>query len=76
MRNGASMDSPSSSLNVSWRKPARCNGSAACVEVAAIAGGLMGVRDSESAGDVLLFTAPEWRMFREQVKAGIHDLPR
>jgi hypothetical protein len=54
---------------------ARCNGANACVEVARIAPGSMGVRDSESTDTILVFERDEWRAFRQRVRSGEHDLP-
>lgn len=58
-----------------WKKSARsaCNG--ACVEVARLAGGHVGVRDSKNQnGPVLVFTPREWKAFIGGVKDGEFDL--
>jgi hypothetical protein len=58
--------------NVVWKKSAFSGGSGSnCVEVAQLAGGWVGIRDSKDrSGPVLLFTPGEWEAFRSGVRAG------
>lgn len=57
-----------------WRKSSFCNGADACVEVAPLPGGYVGVRDSkEQDGAVLLFSRPEFAAFVAGVRAGEYD---
>ena len=54
-----------------WRKPRRSVNNGACVEVADLPGGLVGVRDSKNpSGPVLSFSTSEWRRFLADVKSG------
>jgi Domain of unknown function (DUF397) len=55
-----------------WRKSSYSgNGGGNCVEVASLADGMIGVRDSKDPeGPVLAFTAAEWRAFVAGVRAG------
>ncbi|MQY22130.1 DUF397 domain-containing protein [Nocardia macrotermitis] len=47
-----------------WFKSSRSGGSRNCVEVAFLAKGLVGVRDSKnSSGPALIFTSDEWAAF-------------
>lgn len=58
-----------------FRKASDCSDKT-CVEIA-LAGGVVGVRDSKdgSRGPVLAFTEPEWRAFLAGAKRGEFDLP-
>lgn len=52
-----------------WRKNTFCNGACACVEVAPLAEGIMGFRDSKDQdGPVLVFTPDEWQAFTAGVR--------
>jgi hypothetical protein len=57
--------------NLTWVKSSYSSGSNDnCVEVAALPGGGLAVRDSkDTKGPVLDFTASEWRAFVRGVKA-------
>ncbi|MFI7125947.1 DUF397 domain-containing protein [Nonomuraea sp. NPDC050153] len=59
------------SESAAWRKSTFCNGASACVEVAPLADGMVGVRDSKlgDASPVLVATAAEWEMFLAAAKA-------
>lgn len=53
-----------------WFKSSHSSGGGECVEVAFLAGGTVGVRDSKDpTGPALTFTPGEWDAFT----AGIHD---
>lgn len=58
-----------------FRKSTRCDNSGPnCVEVAALPGGHVGLRDSKHVGGpVLVFDAAEWSAFSAGVKAGEFD---
>lgn len=59
-----------------WRKSTFCNGATACVEVAPLPDGSVGVRDSKLGDDspLLSFTPTEWVAFIAGVRAGEFDL--
>ncbi|WP_235828499.1 DUF397 domain-containing protein [Actinomadura rubteroloni] len=59
-----------------WRKSVRCGGSATCVEVAALAAGLVGARDSKQgpAAPALAVRPAGWASFVSRVRAGAFDL--
>jgi hypothetical protein len=66
---------------VVWRKSARSNGQANCVEVAVTAGStessdrVIAVRDSKNTvGPKLIFTSAEWEAFTVGVKDGEFDV--
>jgi Domain of unknown function (DUF397) len=61
---------------VQWRKSSYSGGNGgACVEVAGLADGGVGVRDSKDAGGVVLaFTADAWTAFTAGVRAKEFDL--
>ena len=62
---------------LAWRKAEASQTNGNCVEVAAIAGGGVAVRDSKDPdGPVLRFTAAEWAAFVAGVAAGEFDLVR
>ncbi|QIS24052.1 DUF397 domain-containing protein [Nocardia terpenica] len=57
-----------------WFKSSRSSGKDACVEVAHLGGGLVGMRDSKDpAGPALVFTPAEWDAFTAGVKDGEFD---
>ncbi|ETK34575.1 DUF397 domain-containing protein [Microbispora sp. ATCC PTA-5024] len=59
---------------VSWQKSSRSANNCACVEVAVLPSGEVGVRDSKNQdGPVLVFTPAEWDAFINGVKAGEFD---
>ncbi|MEU2032418.1 DUF397 domain-containing protein [Nocardia amamiensis] len=54
-----------------WFKSSRSGGDKACVEVAFLEGGSVGVRDSKNpTGPALLFTPSEWDAFTTGVADG------
>ncbi|MEU4830578.1 DUF397 domain-containing protein [Streptosporangium sp. NPDC023615] len=58
-----------------WKKSARSGTNGNCVEVAALNGGHVGVRDSKDrSGPVLTFTPGEWSAFVAGVRDGEFDL--
>lgn len=59
-----------------WRKSSYSGSNGgACIEVAALPGGDLGVRDSKDPdGQKLAFAADEWAAFTAGVKAGEFDL--
>lgn len=60
-----------------WRKARASQTNGNCVEVAAVPGGGVAVRDSKNPdGAVLRFTAAEWAAFVEGAAAGEFDLGR
>ncbi len=57
-----------------WFKSSRSSGARECVEVAWLAEGHVGVRDSKNpAGPALVFTPGEWAAFTGGVKDGEFD---
>ncbi|MEU6563349.1 DUF397 domain-containing protein [Nocardia nova] len=57
-----------------WFKSTRSTGTKDCVEVAHLAGGFIGMRDSKNpAGPALVFTPGEWDAFTAGVKDGEFD---
>jgi hypothetical protein len=58
----------------SWIKSSLSYAAGNCVEVAGLAGGEVGVRNSrDSAGAVLVFTPDEWHAFLGGVRNGEFD---
>jgi hypothetical protein len=54
-----------------WQISSRCNAHGACVEVARLAAGDIGVRDGkDQSGPVLRLTAAQWRGFVASLRAG------
>ncbi|MBF6170725.1 DUF397 domain-containing protein [Nocardia blacklockiae] len=54
-----------------WFKSSRSTGKDACVEVAYLGTGQVGVRDSKNpTGPALVFEAAEWAAFAAAIKAG------
>ncbi len=59
-----------------WFKSSRSDGKTACVEVAHLEGGMVGVRDSKNpTGPALVFTPSEWDAFTAGVKDDESDRP-
>ncbi|MET9026199.1 DUF397 domain-containing protein [Nocardia sp. NPDC004168] len=59
-----------------WFKSSRSGGDKACVEVAFLAGGRVGVRDSKNpTGPALVFTPGEWNTFTTGITAGDFKRP-
>ena len=59
-----------------WRKAAASDANSGCVEIAFLADGRVGVRDSKDPGKLALaFTAHEWACFLDGAKAGEFDPP-
>ena len=57
-----------------WRKSSRSYSTGGCVEVAALSGELIGVRDSKKPrGIVLRFSPAEWDAFVDGVRMGSLD---
>lgn len=68
------MQESSMFAQVSWRK-SNLSGDGNCVEVAAVPGVAVGVRDSKDAlGTPLVFAPTQWAAFVAEVKAGQFDL--
>nr|WP_280413546.1 DUF397 domain-containing protein [Nocardia asiatica] len=60
-----------------WFKASRSGGGEACVEVAWLAAGQVGVRDSKDpTGPALIFTPGGWDAFTACVADGAFNLPR
>ncbi|WP_174185865.1 DUF397 domain-containing protein [Nocardia barduliensis] len=60
-----------------WFKASHSGGGEACVEVAWLAAGQVGVRDSKNpTGPALIFTSGGWDAFTACVTDGAFDLPR
>ncbi|MFO7251140.1 MAG: DUF397 domain-containing protein [Actinomycetes bacterium] len=54
-----------------WRKSTRSQQSGNCIEVAAVSGGRIAVRDSKNPdGPALVVNAAEWAAFVSRIKAG------
>ncbi|WP_433625069.1 DUF397 domain-containing protein [Nocardia sp. CA-120079] len=59
-----------------WFKSSRSGGGEACVEVAHLDGGMIGVRDSKDpSGPALIFTPSEWDAFLARANDGEFDRP-
>jgi hypothetical protein len=61
-----------------WKKATRSTHAGNCVEVAALSGRAVGVRDSKESGPartVLVFPSQSWDYFLAGVKAGEFPLP-
>jgi hypothetical protein len=62
----------SSNLDEGWRKSSYSMSNGHCVETACLAGGRIGVRDSQAvAGPALRFAAGAWVAFLGEVKASL-----
>lgn len=58
-----------------WKKSSASNSQGQCVQVAALPGDKVAVRDSKDQnGPVLIFTDPEWEAFVGGVKKGEFDM--
>ncbi|WP_063046627.1 DUF397 domain-containing protein [Nocardia pseudovaccinii] len=59
-----------------WFKSSRSSGKEECVEIAWLAGGHVGVRDSKNpTGPALVFTPREWDAFTAGVQEGEFNRP-
>ncbi|MBF6332914.1 DUF397 domain-containing protein [Nocardia transvalensis] len=57
-----------------WFKSSRSKDTKACVEVAHLGGGMVGIRDSKNPdGPALVFSSVEWDAFTAGVKDGAFD---
>ncbi|MET9030189.1 DUF397 domain-containing protein [Nocardia sp. NPDC004168] len=62
--------------NANWFKSTHSGGGQECVEVAHLAGGMVGVRDSKNpTGPALVFTPGEWDAFTAGVVGGTFTHP-
>ena len=69
------VDGNGSSPGPEWIKSSFSFANGNCVEAARLHGGYVGVRDSKDPrGDVLRFTAAEWRAFLGGIRNGEFDL--
>ncbi|MER6216739.1 DUF397 domain-containing protein [Streptomyces sp. NPDC001674] len=58
--------------SVRWRRSSRSTGMNNCVEMAALSGGLLAVRDSKRTdGPAVLFTGPAWDGFLAAVRTDV-----
>jgi Domain of unknown function (DUF397) len=61
--------------NAAWISSRACNNSA-CVQVAHLPGGMVGIRDSKDTTKAAhIFDSAEWAAFVAGVKAGEFDVP-
>lgn len=59
-----------------WIKSSRSAANGNCVEMGAVAGGVVALRDSKDPkGPVLRFTGDAWSSFINEVKTGTYDSP-
>ena len=67
---------PDPLADAAWRKATASDANSGCVEIAVLAGGNVGVRDSKDPGKIsLTFTAHEWAAFLDGARSGEFDLP-
>lgn len=65
---------PADQLEAAWRKSSASNPSGSCLEVAALADGLVAVRNSRHpAGPALIYTRAEFAAFLTGAKKGEFD---
>jgi hypothetical protein len=66
----------SMSTGPAWRRGSRCDINGSCVEVAALPGGTIGVRDGKlgSSSPVLAFDPAQWRALASSIVAGRFDI--
>jgi hypothetical protein len=57
-----------------WRKASRSTGSGACVEIAVLSDGAVGIRDSKRPETNLVIPPFVWSSFLTQTKHGTYDL--
>jgi hypothetical protein len=59
-----------------WRKSTYSGYNGACIEIADLASGQIGVRDSKDSGtrDVLVFDRPEWAEFVSAIKRSSREM--
>ena len=72
---GSGPPRPDPPARTAWRKARASDANSGCVEVAFLAYGRVGVRDSKDRSKpALVVTAPEWARFLAGAKAGEFDL--
>jgi hypothetical protein len=67
---------PDPLAGAAWRKARASDANSGCVEIAFLADGRVGVRDSKDPGKICLtFDVRDWTCFLSGAKAGEFDLP-
>ena len=61
-------------VTCTWRKASRSTGQGACVEVAVLHDGAIGVRDSKRPDTNLILPPSTWSTFLTHTKHGTYDL--